>query len=453
MEVVVLNDEPIRNVEAEAGVVASVLLKPDLVYFSEELKPNYFTDKANAYIYYAVRALVERNVCEVDAYNIINILSMHAGTRQALGDYKDVLSPQALEDLFKTAHLIARREAADYKVLVKAVVDAAFRRSTLSKLRECERYCQSADTEDIEQKIYTTLDEVMLQFSESADLTQYKDVVEDIYQDIVSRQKGDNPSIEFPFPLLNQYVTMEPGEVVCFTSCAKGGKSAMLLSVTVDLLRKNKGVLVIDSEISTRLYTMRLLCHLANIRFADLRSGNYSADDEARLRDAVDWLKTRRFIHIYLPVFSEDAVYIAAKKAKHLLDIDVICVDYLKSTSEKDEAFATYAQMGRFTDLLKNRICGGLGIAGITAAQATSTGRIADSAKIARNVSTVVSITDKTPEELQRDGSACGNKKARVVFNRNGAQMTEDEYVDMQFDGSYVRWRQADAQHADISPF
>lgn len=72
-----------------------------------------------------------------------------------------------------------------------------------------------------------------------------------------------------------------------------------------------------------------------------------------------------------------------------------------------------------------------MGVAGIGAAQATSTGKVADSAKIGRNASTIAVIQDKTPEEVMTDGPVCGNKKLRVVLNRNGMQMAPDEYIDL----------------------
>ena len=443
----------IKNIPAEAGVIASILLKPELVYFSEHLKPNHFSDPANAYIYYAVSSLADQQVEKVDEYNIINYLNMKRGTSHVSDDLQKVISIQSLQELFHNANLIARREPADYKILVKAVLDAAFRRTTLAKLTECEQICADGEAEDIERKIYSTLDSVMMEFSASADLVEYKDIVDTYWSEIKARQRGETLAINFPFKALNEYVIMEPGELICFCAPAKMGKSAMLLTCTVDMLRKGKSVLVIDSEISTKQYTMRLLCHLADIRFSDLRSGNYGAEEEHRIDEAIAWLKTRKFIHIYMPIFDEDAVYLAAKKAKHLIDIDCIVVDYLKSTSEKDEAFATYNQMGRFSDMLKNKICGDMQICGLTAAQATATGKIADSAKIGRNVSTVISIMDKTAEDVARDGTCCGNKKLRVVFNRNGAQMTENEYIDVKFDGSHVSYVQAECQHETEEPF
>lgn len=102
--------------------------------------------------------------------------------------------------------------------------------------------------------------------------------------------------------------------------------------------------------------------------------------------------------------------------------------------------------------LVKNEICGALNIAGIGAAQATATGKVADSAKIGRNASTIAILQDKTPEEIEMDGLECGNKKLRVVLNRNGAQMANGEYIDMVFNGDFVSYEEA-RQHCPVSPF
>lgn len=93
-----------------------------------------------------------------------------------------------------------------------------------------------------------------------------------------------------------------------------------------------------------------------------------------------------------------------------------------------------------------------MGICGIAAAQATATGKVADSAKIGRNASTICLIQDKTPEEIEADGQECGNKKLRVVLNRNGAQMAPGEYIDLLFDGNHILYSEA-KQHIPTSPF
>lgn len=93
-----------------------------------------------------------------------------------------------------------------------------------------------------------------------------------------------------------------------------------------------------------------------------------------------------------------------------------------------------------------------MNICGIGAAQATSTGRLADSAKIARNASTIIMMQSKTTEEIEADGDKCGNKKLIVKFNRNGEQMAEGEYIDMVFDGNVISYEEAE-QHAPSIPY
>ena len=118
---------------------------------------------------------------------------------------------------------------------------------------------------------------------------------------------------------------------------------------------------------------------------------------------------------------------------------------YFKGSSEGD-AFNSYQELGRFVDMVKNKICGDMQIYGIGAAQATINGKVADSAKIGRNASTIALIQSKTPEEIEADGPECGNKKLRVVLNRNGMQHAPGEYIDLVFDGNHISYEEA-AQH------
>ena len=62
--------QDIRNITAEAGVVASIIQKPELVFLSENLTPNMFTDIDNASIYWAVSTLAKRGATKVDAFSI-----------------------------------------------------------------------------------------------------------------------------------------------------------------------------------------------------------------------------------------------------------------------------------------------------------------------------------------------------------------------------------------------
>lgn len=429
-------------------MVASAILKPELVFYSEQLTPHHFTNEANGYMYYAICELAKKSIVKIDAYNITNILNARENTK-AKAD--TILSVSTINDFIMNAPNIARSTVEEYKLIVDRVLNAAFRRDTFNKLVECQHMCFNANEAEIEQKIYSALDDVMMEFSTVGDVPQYKDIVDEMWAEIKSRQDNGVAGVPFKFPTLNEYATLEPGELFVFAAEAKQGKSMMLLNQTVDMLKRGLSVLYIDSELNTRMFTARLIAHLTKIEYNRIRTGNYSKDEAKRITDAIAWLKQQKFTHIYMPMFDSQSIYTTVKRVKHTTGLNCVVVDYLKSSSDGD-AFNTYQEMGRLTDLLKNRIAGELNLIGLAAAQATSSGRVADSAKIGRNASTIAIIQDKTPEEIETDGPECGNKKLRVVLNRNGAQMAPDEYIDLNFNGNLISYEEA-KQHVIQTPF
>lgn len=443
-----MNASDINDVVSEAGIVASAALQPELVFYSEQLTPHHFSSEQNAYLYYAICELVKRGVYQIDAYNITNVLSAKRATKEKAST---LLTVPAINDFLDNASAIARTTAEEYRMLVDNVMDAAFRRETYAKLGECQNLCLNSSEQDIQQKIYSALDGVMLEYSTVGAVPQYKDVVDELWREIEDRQDGKFSGMPFKFPTLNQYASIEPGELFIFAAEAKQGKSMMLLNCAVDLMRQGKSVLYIDSELNSRMFTCRLIAHLSNIEFSRVKSGRYTPEEGERINLAIQWLKQQKFTHLYMPMFDMNSIYTTVKKVRNTQGLDVLIIDYFKSSGDGD-AFASYQELGRVVNVTKNEICGAMNIAGLGAAQATSTGRVADSAKIGRNASTIALIQDKTPEEIEADGPECGNKKLRIVLNRNGAQMGPDEYIDLSFNGNLIRYEEA-KQHVVQEPY
>lgn len=439
--------EEINSLDSESGIIASLIHNPEFSFYSENLLPNHFTNKDNRCVYTAICNLAQQGITTVDPYMIIEILNSSEATRK----YAENLSVERLQELMDMSDIIARSTVEEYKILVKNVMDAAFRRDTFEKLKECQTLCTDLSIPDVEQKIYSIIDNVMVEFSTNNEIPKYSDVVDDCWEEIKSRQGDGYSGIPFKFPTLNEYATIEKGELFIFAAEAKQGKSMMLLNCAVDLLKRDLAVLYLDSELNTRMFTARLLAHLSKVEYKRLTSGRYSEEEARKIERAKEWMKTRKFVHIYIPMFDQQTIYTAVKKVKHTIGLDVLIVDYFKSSGSGD-AFDSYQELGRFVDMVKNKIAGDMGICAIGAAQATASGRVADSAKIGRNASTIAVITDKTPDEIENDGAECGNKKLRVVLNRNGMQMAEGEYIDMYFDGNKVLYEEA-KQHIPDTPF
>lgn len=439
--------DDINSLESEAGIIASLIHKPEFIFYSEDLLPNHFTNKENRCVYTAIQSLVEKGIMTIDPYNIIESLNSSEATRGFAQD----ISIEQLNELVEMSDVLARNTIAEYKILVKNVLDAAFRRDTFQKLKECQALCYDRTQENVMEKIYNNIDDVMTEFSTTNDVPAYKDVIDGCWEEIKSRQNNGYSGIKFKFDALNDYATIEPGELFIFAAEAKQGKSMMLLNCAVDLLRQDKAVLYLDSELNTRLFTARILAHIAKVEYKRLTAGAYDNEEAERINEALEWLKSKKFTHLYIPMFDQQTIYTAVKKVQHTQGLDVLIVDYFKGSGDGD-AFDSYQELGRFVDMVKNRICGEMGIAGIGAAQATATGKVADSAKIGRNASTIAIIQDKTPEEVDLDGAECGNKKLRVILNRNGMQHAAGEYIDLQFNGNLISYEQA-KQHIPVAPY
>lgn len=439
--------EDINSIESESGIIASLIHNPELSFYSEYLLPNHFTNKENRCVYTAICDLARKGITTIDPYNIIEDLNSSEATRK----YADELSVDKLQELVEMSDVLARSSVEEYKMLVSNVMDAAFRRDTFQRLKECQALCYDRSEENVEQKIYAVIDDVMTEFSTANEVPPYKDVIDDCWEEIKTRQGNGFAGIPFKFAVLNEYATIEPGELFIFAAEAKQGKSMMLLNCAIDLLKKDLAVLYLDSELNTRLFTARVLAHLSGVEYKRLTSGNYTEEEATKIDKAREWMKTRKFTHIYIPMFDQQSIYTAVKKVKHTQGLDVLIVDYFKGSGDGD-AFDSYQELGRFVDMVKNQICGEMGICGIGAAQATINGRVADSAKIGRNASTIALIQDKSPEEVEADGAECGNKKLRVILNRNGMQMVPGEYIDLLFDGNHILYKEA-KQHIPQSPF
>lgn len=337
--------EDINALESETGVIASLIHHPEFSFYSEMLLPNHFTSRSNRYIYQAICELARRGISTVDSYNVLEVLAASDATRKVAEE----LSVDQLNELMDVSSAVARHSVEEYRMLVKNVMDAAFRRDTYRKLLECQKLCLDGSKENIEQEIYAAIDDVMTEYSTTNEIPPYKDVVDECWAEIQSRQGNGFAGIPFKFAALNEYATIEPGELFIFAAEAKQGKSMMLLNCAVDLLKRDLAVLYLDSELNTRLFTARMLAHLSGVEYKRLTAGNYSGEEAAKIEEALAWLKTRKFTHIYIPMFDQQSIYTAVKKVRHTQGVDVLIVDYFKGSGDGD-AFDSYQELGRFVD-------------------------------------------------------------------------------------------------------
>lgn len=341
------SEERLYDTNSEAGILATLVSHPDFYFYSEELKPNHFTSVINQCIYQAIINLVQKGVQTIDTYNIVESLNSCDATRK----YAEKITNESLDEFFEVQTFLERNSIEEYKILVENVLDSAFRRDAIKRLEECKKLCNDRSVTDIEHRVYELIDDVMTEYSYNNDIPMYADVVDDYWEQIESRQGGGFAGIPFKFPTLNEYVTMEKGELVIFGAEYKQGKSIMLLNCAVDLLKRDKAVLYLDSELNSRLFTARLIAHLTGIQYKRVVSGTYTPEEREQIIGAIEWVKTKKFVHTYIPTYDLQTIYTTIKKIYHTMGIDVLIVDYFKGSGDADTAWDSYQDLGRFVDM------------------------------------------------------------------------------------------------------
>ncbi|MEI6296246.1 MAG: DnaB-like helicase C-terminal domain-containing protein [bacterium] len=439
----------LQDIQSEVGIISTLVYSPKLIFFSEDLQPRHFYDESNACLYYAIKELVYNGVETIDAYNLSNLISTNEGVEKRIKK----MSIQDLNEFLDLSRLTARNTLEEYRILVKKVQNLSLRRDMIKQLDQAKNVCFNiTSTDDVQNKVYELIEDVNKKYAMTKNITVFADKIDILWKEVEDRQDGKILTIPFHIKALNDFVEMEAGELVLFGAHAKIGKSSMLLSSTVDLLRRGMTVLVIDSELSDRLYMLRLIAHISTVPFKIVKDGTGTDEQKALIKDARDWLKTRRLYHEYCPVFNDVEIMTLFKRINCLDKISVLVIDYFKISSLGD-AFTVSTTLANTVDVVKNSIAGVYNIPVLGAVQTDVNGKVALSAGIVRHASTLVVIARKTAIELAAESVDCGNSKMTVVFNRNGKQHSDGEYLDIQFDGDILSYTEAKKQHKVIEPF
>lgn len=432
----------LTDVSAEAAVIASLIVKPELSFQYDELTPRHFSDQTNSVLYYALCELAKKDAKEIDRINIRSILN----SRPSLEKMSRNLTDEDLDSILDFSPEIARTSVEEYKQVAFIVRDKAFRRETLKRLKSCESLCFNNEETDIRTTIYSALDDVIQTFGPSEKLRSMDEIIDDILMEIEEDQKEGN-YIPFFIPQLNDYCRIERTQTIVFAALQKRGKSIWLMNNMVSLLKQGMKCLYIDTEISDKEFTMRILAHLSQVEYRKIHDGKLSPEEKERVRSSARWIKTStKFVHKYIPVVSDAEIMSNVIKMKNTYGVDVVILDYLKANGEYTlDAYKNSAALGRTLDLIKNEIAGRMNLYTLVNVQAAGDFSVAKSKDIGRNCSTLVFLNRKTQEEIYNDGGPrYGNMKLTVLDNRSGSIMSEDEYISLTLDGDFCTFKECE---------
>lgn len=371
------------------------------------------------------------------------MLQSHPGVARTVDKY-NLPSTQELMELHK---LTARHTLEEYLRLADLVVTFAFKREMIKTINviTADVYNDRIGLDELSNSVYEQLDGLTEKFVINREVSTLGDRIDDIWAEIEERRNENGgcgiPSKHHSF---SEYFTYEPGELVMIQARYKEGKSVFLMNEVVHKLKNGVPTLVIDTEMSTRLYTERLLAHLSGVDIKRLKNGQYTPDEEAKINEAKAWLKKQPFDHIYKPDITDNEIYSYCQIYKKKFGLQFFVFDYIKS--DESETSTNYNLLGRRTNFLKNNIAGKLELSVLSACQLGRNYTVADSDKINRYLSVAIKWGHKTQEMIANDGMECGNAFAKIYVNRLGGHMPEDDesaYIDLVFDGARMTIREA----------
>jgi replicative DNA helicase len=438
----------IYDSQSEAGIIATLINNPAFILHTEYLKPSHFYNQENSCIYWAIGELYKSGVSNIDSFNLTTMVNSNSGIQKTMEKFNIT----SIHDFVDMSKFVSRSTIEEYKILVQKVVTHAFKRDLYKRLEKFKGMCldDSNDLGKLNTAVYDDLNKLSQEYIVSNDIELFGEKVDKLWLQTKQKQLGGALyGIPSKFEELNKYCPFEKGELIIVAAPRKKGKSIYMMNEAVHKLKSNVPTLYVDTELSSELFMQRMLAHLTSIPFYKIKSGGYDQNEEAVLIDALNWIKSKPFVHEYNPNWTNDKLYATCKILEYKMGLQFVIYDYLKTSSATTSD--AYMDLGNKTNFLKNDIAGGLGMGVLAGAQLNRNHEIGDSYRIEQYTSSLINLIDKTPEEMMTDGKACGNYKLFVKLNRNGEQMSdpESEYIDVQFDGNICTFRQA-TQHSKL---
>ena len=269
-----INISELVDNSAEGGVIASLIYHPEYLLSDNNLQPRFFYNQDNQLLFWAISELVTKGVTKIDSLNLRNVIYSTPGC-QRLADKYGLVNLQEYIDVSRAA---ARNTYEEYKLLANTVISLAFRRElcnlSIGLGKECFNMELSLD--DLNDYVNNGIDSVAQKFVFGSDTIQFAEKIDSIWEEICE-DRNDDGSFGIPniIPSLDNYYTFGRGELVLVAGPTGKGKSSLMLAQSMYALQKGIPCVVLDSELTDKVYTPRLLANLSGVPVKTIRSGLY----------------------------------------------------------------------------------------------------------------------------------------------------------------------------------
>lgn len=427
----------IVNPTSERNIISIVFKNNEKLIDVEgdEIFPEHFGIPANKYIYMAMMYLYSKKQT-ITPMAIIEVLSdktaKHAVEEIGGLEYLTILESSNVHD-------------GNLKIFCAKVKQAYTRRMLYSICEDTQAFVLSDSSEvmnpsELIGEVEQRLSDLSVNTSNTSDVYKMGDDTESVL-----KQRAETPDtvpgLEVGWPQLDRATGGgQESDLIIVVAESKTGKSVTLTNWATKFgIIDQIPVLYIDTEMSPRNQEDRILANLTGIPYNEIISGMYVVDtvngtaDEkvARIKDAQKQLKLGCYYHIYMPQFTIESVTALARKFKLQFGIQALFFDYIKIPSSQGNSMRQmqeYQMLGFFTSGLKD-IAGTLKIPVYTAAQTNranlgetdkDASSIGGSYRILQLATKLMFLTNKSNEQIAKEGRQNGNQVMLIKYQRNG---------------------------------
>lgn len=422
----------LSSISSESIVLGGLINHLDWIIEVSDLKVDYFSIDVNKIIYSVLKRLYKNGSTTCDIVDIYAVVETNAGHLKQLESYGGVDYIETLSELAED------KELGDIKSHAKTIIDCSYKNELNQTLVGLTNYVETNSDkpkEVIAKEVEGELLDLKGKYGSNGGLQVIGDDVDKYIKTLDVEGQRDFCGYPTFSPMLNKFVSYERGEMVVYSGKLKSGKSQLVVNEVYRLcIKGGVPVAILDTELSTRFFILRLIARITGYNMKYIKTGKYKENPKAveKFKEAVELIRKAPLVHKYVFDMSQEDIFSELKKLKIQMNLQIVFFDYIKANVESTGDLQERLQMASMTNFLKNRVAGELNVAVVALAQTNpsidGSLRIFGSSQVAMFASTIIYLVRKNKEQYARDMNELGgNYYLFVKENRNGAQFSDDE--------------------------
>lgn len=343
----ILNRQPPHDLEAELGVLGSMMLKPDVCDdLAALVRPEDFYDPAHQALYGHMQSMHSSGK-RIDITLLVNELKK-AGDFDTIGGA--AFLARVSQAVPNAAHAAFYGKIVREKAIFRSVIDAS------TKILS-QAYDQTQDAKEFlnfaEQNLFAVLNERVVN-----NVSTISDVLLQAMERIDRRMRGTltNDSVETGFSDLDALTGgLHNKELIILAARPSMGKTAFAMNIAENVaIQQQVPTLFVSLEMSAMELADRLLCSVGRINGHRLRNGTLPQEDRRRLVATAGKISNAKLYVDDSPSRTVTEIAAAARRIKRREErLGLIVIDYLQLIEPDNPSDPRQEQVAKIARRLK----------------------------------------------------------------------------------------------------